>query len=283
MSAGSSPARTVDDLPLPDGPTTPSRLVPGSARDDLGHEPLAPEEVAGVVDVEGLQALVRAVGRGRARAATVAQRVQVDDVVGELELDRAQLGAVLRGAARPLVDLLDGLAVGPRVVGDDEVEHGVLAQDRLLQPAQLGPGLDPERLHERPAGVAERVERLGLPAGAVEREHQQRPQPLAQRMLVDQGGEPPDELRVAARVEVALDRELESPPDAAPPGVAPRRPRTAPRACPPAAGPARWPAPRGPAPSAGRRPRARPARRAARSAARRPRRDRRAARSRRRG
>ena len=256
---------------------------PRHARDDLGHQPLAPEEVAGVVDVEGLQALVGAAGRGRARAATVAQRVEVDDVAGELVLDRAQLDAVLRGAARPLADLLDGLAVGPRVVGDDEVEHGVLAQDRLLQPAQLGPGLDPERLHERPARVAERVERLGLPAGAVEREHQQRPQPLAQRMLVDQGGEPPDELRVAARVEVALDRELERRQmqllQASRLGGRERLLAHArQRRVPPDAS-----APRGPAPSAGRRPRARPARRAARSAARRPRRGRRAARSRRRG
>ena len=51
-SAASSPARSADDLPLPDGPTMPSQRRAGEPRDQLRDEPLAAEEVAGVVDVE---------------------------------------------------------------------------------------------------------------------------------------------------------------------------------------------------------------------------------------
>ena len=52
-----------------------------------------------------------------------------------------------------------------------------------LQPAQLGPGLEAELLDQVPAAVAHDLERVGLAAGAVEREHQRPAQPLAQRVL----------------------------------------------------------------------------------------------------
>ena len=58
-----------------------------------------------------------------------------------------------------------------------------MAQDRLLQPAQLGSRLHAERLHELLARRAVDLERLDLAAGPVESEHQQLPQPLAQRVL----------------------------------------------------------------------------------------------------
>ena len=48
------------------------------------------------------------------------------------------------------------------------------------------------------------LERVGLAARAVEREHQLAAQPLAQRVLVDERFELADELRVAAERELGL-------------------------------------------------------------------------------
>ena len=130
---------------------------------------------------------------------------------GELALDGAQRAARLRDAARAGAELLDRLPARPRRVGHDALERRILAEDRLLQPPQLGPGLEPQLLDERPARLLEEVERLRLAAGAVEREHQQPAEALAQRVLVDERAQRADDLGVAARVEVALDRELRRP------------------------------------------------------------------------
>ena len=51
---------------------------------------------------------------------------------------------------------------------------GVVREDRLLEPPQLRPGLDPELVDEQPAPLAHHLERLRLAAAAVEREHQVR-------------------------------------------------------------------------------------------------------------
>ena len=53
-------------------------------------------------------------------------------------------------------------------------ERALLAQDRPVQRLQLRAGLDAELVDERAARVLVRRERLGLAAGAVEREHQLR-------------------------------------------------------------------------------------------------------------
>ena len=65
-----------------------------------------------------------------------------------------------------------GLLVGVRGTRAGSGQTRVLAQDLALEPLQLGAGLDPELLDEAGAGVRVRVERLRLPAGAVEREHE---------------------------------------------------------------------------------------------------------------
>ena len=49
--------------------------------------------------------------------------------------------------------------------------------------AQGRAGLDAQLGIQHPPGVAERRQRLGLPPGPVQREHQLPAQPLAQRML----------------------------------------------------------------------------------------------------
>ena len=64
------------------------------------------------------------------------------------------------------------------------------------------------------------LERLGLAAAAVQREHQLAAQVLAQRVLSHQRLELADELGVAAEREVGLDARARAPPRAAPPGGA---------------------------------------------------------------
>ena len=66
--------------------------------------------------------------------------------------------------------------VGQVVVGDVRhrcaLEALLLAQDRAVQPLERRARLDPELVDERPASIEIRLERLRLPSGAIEREHQ---------------------------------------------------------------------------------------------------------------
>ena len=125
-----------------------------------------------------------------------------------------------------------------------QVERGVVGEDPLVQPAQLGAGLDADLLDERRARLPVRLQRLRLPPGAVEREHPLAVQALAQRVLGDQPVELADQLGVAPGRQVGVDRHLggaqaqllEAP------DLDSRR--TARRPGPPAARPATAPAPR---------------------------------------
>src|SRR5439155_23167356 len=78
-----------------------------------------------------------------------------------------------------------------------------------LELLQLEPGLDAELLAERLARAAVELKRVGLPARAIEREHQLRPWPLPERFLRDQLFELRDEACVAAEREVCVDALLE--------------------------------------------------------------------------
>ena len=104
-----------------------------------------------------------------------------------------------------------------------ELERRVLGQDLLLELPQRRARLEPELVERRPR-VAVGLERLRLPARAVEREHQLPAQTLAVRMLGDQRLELADELRVAAEREIGLDPLLErrQPQILQPPGLDPR-------------------------------------------------------------
>ena len=76
-------------------------------------------------------------------------------------------------------------ARGPRGrrVGRRGRERGILAQDRALERLEPLARLGADLLDERRAGSGVGVERVGLAAGAVEREHELRTEPLAQRVL----------------------------------------------------------------------------------------------------
>ena len=75
-----------------------------------------------------------------------------------------------------------------------------------MQPAQLRAGLDADLLHERRARAAVGLQRLRLPPGAIQREHQLPVQALAQRMLGDEPLELADQLAMAPVRELGVDR-----------------------------------------------------------------------------
>ena len=92
-----------------------------------------------------------------------------------------------------------------------DVEAGLLLENASLQLAQLAARLEPELVDQPRARRRVEVERLLLPAAAVERQHRLRLQPLAQRMLADEPLQLGQELRVPpqcqARFEALLDGE----------------------------------------------------------------------------
>ena len=101
------------------------------------------------------------------------------------------------------------IAAAP-AVDRDGGDRRVVREDRLLQPPQLGPRLEPQLVGEHAPRLLERLERVRLAAAAVERQHQLPPQPLAEGVV--------RERRAERRRELAMLAEREP------------RPRTAPRA-----------------------------------------------------
>ncbi len=91
-----------------------------------------------------------------------------------------------------------------------QVEHGILREDLLVQFPQRGAGLDAEPVDEGRAGSLIRLERLRLPAGAVERQHQLCAEMLAERMRAHERLQLADQLRVASIREIALDPLLDA-------------------------------------------------------------------------
>ena len=90
-----------------------------------------------------------------------------------------------------------------------QVERGVLAEDRVVEAPELGAGLDADRLDEHRAGVPVRVQRGGLAAAAVQREHPQAVQSFAQRLADHQRVQLADHVGVAPGGEVLADRLLD--------------------------------------------------------------------------
>ena len=75
-TAAITPARSTEDLPLPEAPTTASSLPGRQPADQLGDDALAAEEELAVLGLEGEQATVGALGPGqRRRHARALERV----------------------------------------------------------------------------------------------------------------------------------------------------------------------------------------------------------------
>ena len=178
---------------------------------------LAPREGAGTQRRHQAGAhhrrLPRAAGPGHDQQPVVHQRgdQRADEPVAPAE-DRGVGGLV---AGEPLVGTARdgrrrrwrGSRTARRRV---EVERGVLVQDRLLQLAQPGAGLDPELVDQHTARAAERLEGVGLPPAAVERQRLQRPPRLVQRPLADQPAQLRHGLGMAAEGELGLPVRLQA-------------------------------------------------------------------------
>ncbi len=105
----------------------------------------------------------------------------------------------------------DDLVVGVRAVVDDgwRVQFGVGAQDALLELGERGAGVDAQLVGEQPAGVGVDGECLGLPAAAVQRQHEQFAQPFAQRVGGGQRRQLGDHLGVVADLQVEFEAGLD--------------------------------------------------------------------------
>ena len=106
-SAGSRPARTAEDFPLPGRSDHGEEGRAHEPGDQLGHEPLAAEEVLRVGGVEGGEPEEGADRRQRrlvlvtpVEPAALVERPEGEQVAGEIGLGGAQLAALDGGAAR---------------------------------------------------------------------------------------------------------------------------------------------------------------------------------------
>jgi len=88
-------------------------------------------------------------------------------------------------------------------------QSGVVAKDRALELLQLRARLDPQLADQGRARAAVGGQRVGHPAAAVQREHQQRPHVLAQRVLGGEVTQRDDGAPVPAEREVGLHPEDE--------------------------------------------------------------------------
>ena len=104
-SAGSSPAWTTDDLPLPDGPMTPSIGAPTSRATSCATSCSRPKKYGASAtsnDASPLNGHTTGSPGVPDPGDALARRLQRHDAVGELGLDRAQVGAAApRPARRP--------------------------------------------------------------------------------------------------------------------------------------------------------------------------------------
>ena len=84
-------------------------------------------------------------------------------------------------------------------------ERRVLGEDRLFEPPKVLYGLEAELVEQESPAAPVDLERLGLPTGAVQRQHQLAAQPLTERVLLDERFELRDRLLVPAERQLRVD------------------------------------------------------------------------------
>ncbi len=90
-------------------------------------------------------------------------------------------------------------------------EFGVVVQNGVPQRPQLLAGIHAQLLAQQRRQVLVRLERLGLAAGPVQRHHQLRPQPFAQRVGLRRHQQFPDDLTVPAERQADVEPPLQRP------------------------------------------------------------------------
>jgi hypothetical protein len=88
------------------------------------------------------------------------------------------------------------------------LQNRVVAQDRRVEVAQLAAGREPQLRVERAVQIGVDLQRLGLAAGPVEREHEQRAQTLAERVPPHQRPQFQHEVGVPPLLQIGLDPQL---------------------------------------------------------------------------
>ena len=84
----------------------------------------------------------------------------------------------------------------------DAYERALLSQDRSVERLELRSRIDPELVDKRAPRVVVGIERLSLPTGSVEREHELATQSLTQWVATDEG------LHLGYQIGVGLDLEV---------------------------------------------------------------------------
>jgi hypothetical protein len=98
---------------------------------------------------------------------------------------------------------------GPALGSRRRLERGVLPQDLLLELAQRRRGLETELVEEARSRPAVRLESVGLPASAVQRQHQLGDEALVQRVLSDKLFELGYQRRVSAECQLGVEQLLQ--------------------------------------------------------------------------
>jgi len=128
------------------------------------------------------------------------------------ELDEQQL-VVSRAERRDELTQLeaeaDDAAPHARPAASHLVEVRVAPEDRAFELLQRRRRLDAELIHEETAAFAVARERIGLPPGAIQGEHQLPARAFAQRFFFDQRLELADETVVMSELELRVDALLE--------------------------------------------------------------------------
>ena len=160
-------------------------------------------EDAGVPDAIEVEVSHAAREALRHRPPDLERQAGLADTARAHERDQPDAGALQQlaylGSLAPTANRLvggGGQGCGEGTAGTIGQELGIVGEDHALQPAQLRSRLDAQLLHQQRAAGAHRLECLRLPAGAIQRDHQLRPQPLAQRMLRDQRLQLTDEVGI---------------------------------------------------------------------------------------
>ena len=122
----------------------------------------------------------------------------------ELGVARFELGEALVRADVAI----GGRGRAPPPVGRER-QRRVLREDRPFELLQLEPGLEPELVVQAVPRLPVHLEPVGLPAAAVEREHQLRPETLAERVVGAERFELGHERQVAAERELGVDALLD--------------------------------------------------------------------------
>ena len=89
------------------------------------------------------------------------------------------------------------------------VEGRILGEHPRLELLQARARIEAELFDQRRTSLAERPQRIGLAAGAVQRQHQQLPQPLPQRVALAQRLQLPRHIAMAAQRQIGLDPGLD--------------------------------------------------------------------------